>query len=113
MTKASKTQFVDLPSVHMGHLKERGVVIRCANFSVGSLRTKKKKSTRPGHKKEVLLPILASDKKIFSIPDDVHNPAFQVGVTLYFYDRKHVKFLGEDVMCTCDAEVLNIMLAIV
>ncbi len=91
VVEASKTQFVDLPSVSLGHLRERSVVIRCADFSVGSLKHQSS-SRASGH----TLPIITSDKKTFNIPDDNHNPAFQVGVSLYFYPDKYAsKFLGK------------------
>ena len=101
MTTASKTQFVDVPSVSVGHLRERGVVIRCSDFTVGALRS----SIKDRRSKSIseTLPIIRSDKRTFNIPDDLHNPAFQVGVSLYFYPDKHGnKFLGElivDIVC--------------
>ena len=99
--KASKTQFVDVPSVSLSHLRERGVVIRCGDFSVGSLRSGSgcKQQGKGSRSKEPTLPIITSDKKTFNIPDDVHNPAFQVGVSLYFYPEKYGnKFLGKLVL---------------
>ncbi len=97
MSKASKMQYVDLPSVHLGYLRERGVVIRCADFSVGTLRSNSSsKSSSHHHPTHAALPVVACDKKTFNIPDDVHNPAFQVGLTMYFYaDKYGNKFLGE------------------
>ena len=89
VTAASRTQFLDLPSVSLGGLREMGVVVRVSDFSLEALRTGSDSSAP-------VLPILACDKKTFSIPDDVHNPAVQVGLTLYRYpasSRGH--FLGE------------------
>lgn len=81
---------MDLPSVNTQFLRERGVVIRCSDFSVGALKSGEKKQ------KQHTLPILTSDKSTFNIPDDVHNPALQVGISLYFYPEKYgSKFLGE------------------
>ena len=86
--KASKTQHLDLPSVSLPYLHERGIVIRCADFTVDSLRSNTSMESE--------LPLLASDKKTFNIPEDVHNPAFQVGLTIYFYpDIQARKFLSE------------------
>ena len=88
--RASKTQYVDLPSVNLTELRERGIVVRCANFSVEALRSHENKKA----KKATLLPVITSDKKTFNIPDDVYNPAFQVSVTLYHYpDKCGCKFL--------------------
>lgn len=93
ITKASKTQFVDLPSVNVQFLRERGVVVRCSDFSVGALR-KGGKTSPDG--RLTSLPVLTSDKSTFNIPNDVHNPALQVGISLYFYPEKYgSKFLGE------------------
>ena len=95
ITTASKTQFVELPSVNLSFLRERGVVIRCSNFSVGALRKGGKKKSRKNADLLMTLPIITSDKATFNIPDDIHNPAFQVGVSLYFYPDKYGnKFLG-------------------
>ena len=82
---------MDLPSVNLNELRERGIVVRCANFSVDALRSdetkKEKRKTSP-------LPVVTSDKKTFNIPDDVYNPAFQVSITLYHYpDKCGSKFL--------------------
>lgn len=83
---ASKTQHMDLPSVSLQHLHERGIVVRCANFTVETLRSMSSKAA---------LPLITSDKKTFSIPDDVHNPAFQIGITQYHYPKESgKKFLG-------------------
>lgn len=93
ITAASKTQFLDLPSVNLAYLRERDVVIRCSDFSVGALRNGVK--TEVASDKQTL-PIITSDKTTFNIPDDDHNPALQVGVTLYFYpDKCGKKFLGQ------------------
>ena len=94
--RASKTQYLTLPSVSLSNLRERGVVIRCGNFSVQALKTGDER-TRAGTKRGVpTLPVLTSDKKTFNIPDDFHNPAVQVGLTTYFYpDSCGNKFLGE------------------
>ena len=84
---------MDLPSVNLGELRERGVVIRCANFSVEALQSDNNKS-----KRAPLLPVVASDKKTFNIPDDVYNPAFQISLTLYHYpDKWGSKFLCKSV----------------
>ena len=94
---ASKTQLLDLPSVNLPFLHERGVVIRCSDFSVGAL----KKGLQHSVRDENSLPIIASDKVTFNIPNDVHNPALQVGVSLYFYPDKYGdKFLGKFVVIT-------------
>ena len=87
--KASKTQHMDLPSVSLPDLHERGVVVRCAEFRIDALKS--------GHKNDdSILPIIMSDKKTFSIPDDFHNPAFQIAVTTYHYpDECGDKFLRE------------------
>ena len=95
ITKASKTQFLDLPSVNLQYLRERGVAIRCSDFSVGALRSSQKQSSHT-------LPVLTSDKATFNIPNDVHNPALQVGISLYFYPAKFGnKFLGEFLFTFC------------
>lgn len=84
---------MDLPSVNLNELRERGVVVRCSNFSVEALRSDNNKSKA---KKASLLPIVTSDKKTFNIPDDMYNPAFQVSMTLYHYpDKCGSKFLCE------------------
>jgi hypothetical protein len=86
--KASKTQHMDLPSVSLQYLHERGVVVRCADFTIDSLCNSSSVAT------ETQLPLITSDKKTFNIPDDVHNPAFQMGLTLYFYPEQYgTKFL--------------------
>ena len=87
--KASKTQHMDVPSVSLPDLRERGVVVRCAEFSVDALKS--------GHKNDdSVLPIVMSDKKTFNIPEDFHNPAFQIAVTTYHYpDECGDKFLRE------------------
>ena len=91
--RASKTQYMDLPSVNLSELRERGVVVRCANFSVEALRSAENEKTR-SNKSAPLLPIITSDKKTFNIPDDVYNPAFQISMTLYHYpDKCGTKFL--------------------
>ena len=82
---------MDLPSVNLTELRERGIVVRCANFSVEALKSEENKKA---NKKVTLLPVITSDKKTFNIPDDVYNPAFQVSVTLYHYpDKCGAKFL--------------------
>ena len=87
--RASKTQYMDLPSVNLSELRERGVIVRCANFSVGALRSESEKK-----RTSKSLPIITSDKKTFNIPDDVYNPAFQLSMTLYHYpDKCGTKFL--------------------
>ena len=94
--RASKTQYVDLPSVNPSELRERGVVIRCANFSVDALRSEESEKSRSHGKSGPKLPIITSDKKTFNIPDDVYNPAFQISMTLYHYpDKCGTKFLRE------------------
>ena len=71
------------------YLHERGVVVRCADFTVDSLCNSSSVAT------ETQLPLITSDKKTFNIPDDVHNPAFQMGLTLYFYPEEYgTKFLS-------------------
>jgi len=53
-------------------------------------------SSKSSENRDTPLPLVASDKKTFNIPDNVHNPAFQVGVSLYFYaDKYGNKFLSE------------------
>ena len=94
--RASKTQYVDLPSVNPSELRERGIVIRCANFSVDALRSEESEKSRSHGKSGHKLPIITSDKKTFNIPDDVYNPAFQISMTLYHYpDKCGTKFLRE------------------
>ena len=68
------------------------MVIRCSDFSVNAL---KKGSGSKADSTPRTLPVLTSDKATFSIPNDRHNPALQVGITLYFYPDKYAsKFLG-------------------
>ena len=87
--KASKTQHLDLPSINLPDLHEMGVVVRCTEFTIEALRTGQRGDTST-------LPIITSDKKTFSIPENVHNPAFQVGITMYHYPAEcGDKFLGE------------------
>ena len=95
--RASKTQYVDLPSVNLNELRERGIIVRCANFSVEALRSAENEKNRSHSGKSApKLPIITSDKKTFNIPDDVYNPAFQVSMTLYHYpDKCGTKFLCE------------------
>ena len=62
---------MDLPSVNLNELRERGIVVRCTNFSVDALRSDENKKA----KRKTSLPVVASDKKTFNIPDDVYNPA--------------------------------------
>ena len=107
VTKASKTQYVDLPSIHLGCLRERGVVLRCADFLVDTLRNDKSKRSR--EHRETSLPVVTSDKKTFNIPDDVHNPAFQVGLSIYFYSNKYGnKFLGKLSMRSCRPDHVSV-----
>ena len=87
--KASKTQQLELPSISLPDLHEKGVVVRCTEFTIEALRTGKRSDAST-------LPIITSDKKTFSIPENVHNPAFQVGITMYHYPAEcGDKFLGE------------------
>ena len=81
--------------MNLSYLRERGIVVRCSDFIVGALRKGgKKKSWKDADLQT--LPIITSDKATFNIPDDVHNPALQVGVTLYFYPDKYGnKFLSK------------------
>ena len=83
---ASKVQHMDLPSVNLYKLRERGFVVRCAHFQICSI----------GNKGGIDLPIIASDKETFKIPDVADNPAFQCGLTMYYYtaDQAH-RFLGK------------------
>ena len=88
MERASKTQHMDLPSVSLSNLREKGIVVRCSDFSVGALRS--------GKMEKGLLPVMTCDKKTFNIPEDMHNPAFQVGVTIYQYPIEcGNRFLGK------------------
>ena len=65
------------------------MVVRCADFSVDSLCNSSSVTT------ETQLPLITSDKKTFNIPEDMHNPAFQMGLTLYLYPKQYGnKFLG-------------------
>lgn len=84
---ASRVQHMDLSSVNTYKLRERGIVIRLADFQIRSVETVADK--------EKLLPIIASDKATFKIPDNIDNPSFQCGITLYNYpvELGH-KFLG-------------------
>lgn len=87
--KASKTQHLELPSISLPDLHEMGVVVRCTEFTIEALRTGQRGDAST-------LPIITSDKKTFSIPENVHNPAFQVGITRYHYPAEcGDKFLGE------------------
>ena len=86
---AARTQYLDLPSVSLGGLREVGVVVRVANFTLEALRSGTGGAT-------ATLPLAASDKSTFSIPDDVHNPAIQLGLTAYHYPPDcRAQFLGE------------------
>ena len=79
---AEKIQFVDLPSINLYKLRERGIVVRCSDFCIKS-------------ENKELLPIISCDKKTFSLPNDVDNPAFQCVVSLYYYPlQEGNKFLG-------------------
>lgn len=80
---AEKVQYMDLPSINLYKLKERGVVVRCSDFRIKS-------------ENEELLPIVSCDNKTFSLPNDLDNPAFQFVITMYFYplEEGH-RFLGE------------------
>lgn len=78
--QASKTQFMDFPSIGLIKLRERGVVIRCSDFSVSALKSGDSSET---------LPVITCDKKTFNIPDDEYNPAFQVGLTFYHYPLEY------------------------
>ncbi len=90
VTKASKIQSMNLPSVSMSHLRERGIVVRCSHFSVDALRSGKADETVS------VLPVVTSDKETFRIPEDIQNPAFQVDLTLYYYPTEcGNKFLSE------------------
>ena len=82
---ASKVQHVDLPSVNLYKLRERSFIVRCAHFQICSIS---------GPSSD--LPIIASDKETFKIPDVADNPAIQCGLTMYYYtaDQAH-RFLGE------------------
>ena len=80
---AEKIQYVDLPSINLYKLRERGVVVRCSDFSIKS-------------ENEELLPIISCDNKTFSLPNDLDNPAFQFVITLYYYPLKEGhRFLGQ------------------
>ena len=82
---ANKIQFVDLPSISLYKLRERGIVIRCSDFCIKS-------------EKEELLPIIACDNKTFSLPNNLDNPALQFIITLYYYPLvEGHRFLGESV----------------
>ena len=80
---ASKVQHMDLPSVSTYKLRERGFVVRCSHFEIRSIG-------------DTDLPIITSDKETFKIPDVADNPAFQCGLTMYYYtaDQAH-RFLGK------------------
>ena len=87
---AEKIQHVNLSSINMYKLKERGIVIRCADYKVRSVG------------EDNLLPILSCDKQTFSLPDDVDNPAFQCGLTMYYYPSElGNRFLGESKTSSC------------
>ena len=74
--QAEKIQDIHLASIYLYRLRERGVVIRCSDFFIKSISDKGQ---------EDLLPIISSDKETFNLPDDIENPAFQCGLTLYYY----------------------------
>lgn len=81
---SSKVQHIDLPSVSLFQLRERGIVVRCSHFQICPV---------DGEKRE--LPIITSDKDTFKIPDEADNPAFQCGLTMYYYTAQYAhKFLG-------------------
>ena len=89
LNRASRTQYMDLPSICLPRLREKGIVIRCAEFLVEPLRLGVQNES-------VALPIMTSDKKTFKIPNDIYNPALQFGITQYHYpDECKDKFLGE------------------
>ncbi len=95
--RASKTQFMDFPSIDLIKLRERVVVIKCSDFSVSALKS--------GHKPSAsnTLPVISSDKKTFNIPDDIYNPAFQIGLTSYHYPLEYSnKFSG-----TCSLAIIH------
>ena len=87
--EASRVQHMDLPSISTYRLREKGIVVRLADFQVRALETQANK--------EKLLPIITSDKETFKIPDSIDNPSFQCGITIYSYPAElgH-KFLGRE-----------------
>ena len=96
--RASKTQFMDFPSIDLIKLRERVVVIKCSDFSVSALKS--------GHRPSEInaLPVISCDKKTFNIPDDIYNPAFQIGVTSYHYPLEYSnKFSG-----TCNLTIIHV-----
>ncbi|XP_019849692.1 PREDICTED: uncharacterized protein LOC100636695 [Amphimedon queenslandica] len=76
VTQASKRQDINMSSVNIYRLRERGVVIRCSDFSIKSIADASS---------EELLPIISCDKETFNLPNDIENPAFQCGITTYYY----------------------------
>lgn len=85
--QADKKQDVSLASVNIYRLRERGILIRCSDFCIKSVTDDCNDS---------LLPIMSCDKETFNLPNDVDNPAFQCGITLYYYPvEAGNKFLGE------------------
>ncbi len=80
---AEKIQYVDLPSINLYKLRERGIVVRCTDFSIKS-------------ENEELLPIISCDNKTFRLPNDLDNPAFQFVISVYHYplEEGH-RFLGK------------------
>ena len=78
---------MDFPSIDLIKLRERGVVIRCSDFSVSALKS---------DRSDEALPVISCDKKTFNIPDDIYNPAFQIGLTFYHYPLEFSeKFSGK------------------
>lgn len=85
---ADKFQELKLNSVNIYHLRERGVVVRCSDFFIKSVTGTSSSNDR--------LPILSCDKNTFNLPDDVDNPAFQCGITMYYYPAEFGnKFLSK------------------
>lgn len=74
--QAEKIQDIHLASIYLYRLRERSVLIRCSDFLIKSISDKGQ---------EDLLPIISSDKETFNLPDDIDNPAFQCGLTTYYY----------------------------
>ena len=97
---AEKIQYVDLPSINLYKLRERGIVVRCTDFCIRS-------------EKEELLPIISCDNKTFSLPNDLDNPAFQFVIALYYYplEEGH-RFLGKNDFPLC-LFIYGIVLAII
>lgn len=84
---------MDFPSVDLIKLRERGVIIKCSDFSISALKSDHKSSGTSA------LPILTCDKKTFNIPDDFYNPAFQIGLTFYHYPLEYSsQFSGSIIM---------------